>query len=90
MSSSHREGKSGATVLIFLLNFLKEKKIGLSPSGSLEVSTPEFDPEHIVSIVEFIIEAGDRETYDIAAEICNTYGKRGYDLLRDTYEKYKK
>jgi hypothetical protein len=33
LSSSHREGKSGATVLIFLLNFLKEKKIGLSPSG---------------------------------------------------------
>ena len=98
LSASHLGEFHDSFLMIEYLDRLKNrgdklesaKFIGKIFKKMLEVSTPEFDPEHIVSIVEFIIEAGDNETYDLAAEICNTYGKRGYDFLRDTYERYKR
>jgi len=47
--------------------------------------TPDFDPAHIHSIVEFLYELGTEEN---AKKICNIYGSRGKDFLRDIYEKY--
>ena len=51
----------------------------------LEKITPDFDKKHIRSIVEFLYNAGAQENAD---KICNIYGSRGYEFLRDIYEKY--
>lgn len=53
----------------------------------LEKSTPDFDKNHIRSIVEFLYDAGVTEN---AKKICNIYGSRGYEFLRDIYEKHTK
>ena len=51
----------------------------------LEKFTPDFDQKHIRSIVEFLYDAAPT---DKAKTICNTYGSRGAEFLRDIYEKY--
>ncbi len=51
----------------------------------LEKFTPDYDQEHIRSIVEFLYDAG---ATDSASKICNIYGARGQEFLRDIYEKY--
>jgi hypothetical protein len=51
----------------------------------LEKITPDFDKKHIRSIVEFLYNAGAQENAD---KICNIYGLRGNEFLRDIYEKY--
>ncbi len=48
----------------------------------LSVFTPDFDQKHIRSIVEKLYKV--REI-DNAGKICNTYGSRDYDFLRDIY-----
>lgn len=53
----------------------------------LEKITPDFDQKHIRSIVEFLYAVGATESAD---RICNTYGARGADFLRDIYEKNNK
>jgi len=54
----------------------------------LDVFTPDYDEKHIRSIVEFLYDLKDGETIDFASKICNTYGSRGFEFLRDIYEKY--
>ena len=51
----------------------------------LKKITPDFDQKHIRSIVEFLYDAG---ATDNANKICNIYGARGYEFLRDIYDKY--
>jgi len=51
----------------------------------LDKITPDYDQKHIRSIVEFLYNAGAEES---ANKICNIYGSRGYEFLRDIYEKY--
>jgi hypothetical protein len=51
----------------------------------LEKTTPDYDKKHIRSIIEFLYNAGAQE---YANRICNIYGSRGYEFLRDIYEKY--
>ncbi len=51
----------------------------------LEKFTPDYDQKHIRSIVEFLYDAG---AMDSANKICNIYGSRGYEFLRDIYEKH--
>ncbi|MGD0236230.1 MAG: hypothetical protein ABSC55_17050 [Syntrophorhabdales bacterium] len=53
----------------------------------LDHITPDFDEEHIKSIVSFLYEAGAKEKADT---ICNTYAKRGYEFLRALFEKHKR
>jgi hypothetical protein len=53
----------------------------------LEHFTPDYDTSHICSIVGFLYEAKATEK---AIEICNIYGSRGYEFLRDIYEKHNK
>jgi hypothetical protein len=49
----------------------------------LKHSTPDYDQKNIRSIVTYLCK---KEHYKNAIEICDTYGKRGYDFLRDIYE----
>jgi len=51
----------------------------------LEKITPDFDQKHIRSIVEFLYNSGAQES---ANKICNIYGSRGQEFLRDIYEKH--
>jgi hypothetical protein len=51
----------------------------------LEKGTPDHDEKHIRSIVGFLYNAGAQEN---ANKICNIYGSRGYEFLRDIWEKY--
>jgi hypothetical protein len=51
----------------------------------LEKVTPDYDKKHIRSIIEFLYDAGAK---DRTNKICNIYGSRGYEFLRDIYEKY--
>jgi len=53
----------------------------------LEKFTPSYDQEHIRSIVEYLYDAKDKESKVLASGICNIYGSRGNDFLRDIYEK---
>lgn len=53
----------------------------------LENATPEYDQKHISSIVEYLYEAGEKDSADM---ICNTYGSRGRDFLRHLWVKYQK
>ena len=48
---------------------------------------PDFDEKHIRSIVEKLYANGPK---DAADNICNTYGMKGNDFLRDLYDKYNK
>ena len=61
------------------------KYIGEIYLGMIEKSTPDFDEKHIRSIMEFLYNSGAQEN---ANKICNIYGSRGYEFLRDIYEKY--
>ncbi|MEW6674803.1 MAG: hypothetical protein AB1348_02075 [Nitrospirota bacterium] len=51
----------------------------------LEKITPDFDQKDIRSIVEFLYDAG---ASDSANRICIIYGLRGYEFLRDIYERH--
>ena len=51
----------------------------------LEKITPDFDKKHIRSIIEFLYNSGAQEN---ANKICNIYGSRGPEFLRDIYKKY--
>ena len=51
----------------------------------LEKITPDFDQKHIRSIVEFLYNSG---AMDSANKICNIYGSRGHEFLRDIYERH--
>ncbi len=53
----------------------------------LEHSTPDYDKQNIRSIVEYLFENNGAEN---AKKIFNIYLSRGYDFLRDIYEKYVK
>ncbi|MEW6409705.1 MAG: hypothetical protein AB1488_06290 [Nitrospirota bacterium] len=50
----------------------------------LEKFTPDYDKKHIRSIVEFLCMSNNTEN---ARRICNIYGQRGYEFLREIYEK---
>jgi hypothetical protein len=56
----------------------------------LDVYTPTYKKEHIISIVEYLYDLKDKETRDSADKICNIYGSHGIDFLRDAYEKSRK
>lgn len=49
----------------------------------LDKIRPDYDQAHIRSIVEFLYDAGAKGS---ANKICNIYGSRGHEFLRDLYE----
>lgn len=60
------------------------KQIGELFLKMLENFTPDYDKEHIRSIVEFLYQHNSKDNAD---KICNIFGSRGDDFLRDIYEK---
>lgn len=75
------------------LNKLKEKGESVKYIGKiilkiLENSTPGFRQEDIKSIVEFLYKSGHKKQKREADKICNIYGSRGFEFLRDLWEKY--
>jgi hypothetical protein len=73
------------------LNNLKDKNkdageyVGKIFLEILKELTPDYDQKHIRSIVEYLY-ISDLKNYAVA--ICDIYGKRGFEFLRDIYEKY--
>ncbi len=61
------------------------KYIGEIFLNMLSNFTPDYDQEHIRSIIKFLFEEGNKDT---AREICNIYAQRGYEFLRDIYDNY--
>jgi len=61
------------------------KYIGEIYLKMLDSFTPDFDQTNIRSIVEFLYKSSNREN---ANKICNIYGTRGYEFLRDIYGKH--
>ncbi|MBL7049439.1 MAG: hypothetical protein ISR96_07995 [Nitrospira sp.] len=59
------------------------KHVGNVYMTMLSTSTPHYDKSHIHSIVEKLYTSGNKDQAD---EICNTYGERGDDFLRELYE----
>jgi hypothetical protein len=55
----------------------------------LDKFTPDYDKKHIISIVEYLYGLGDKETVKSAKKICNIYGEREIEFLREIYEKNK-
>ncbi len=56
----------------------------------LKTFTPEFQQEHIQSLMDFVCEYGASPTKDKAKAIFNTYAKRGReDILSEVYKKHK-
>ncbi|MBM4065713.1 MAG: toll/interleukin-1 receptor domain-containing protein [Planctomycetes bacterium] len=93
VSSSYVHEDFNSPFFIEYLNELKDKGekaetakyIGEIFLKILEKFTPDYNQEHIHSIVEFVYDAG---ATDIANRICNIYGSMGQEFLRDIYEKY--
>ncbi len=54
----------------------------------LNTVIPDYDKKYILEIVEFIYDSGSAENFELANKICDTYGKNGYDFLRELYFKY--
>lgn len=56
----------------------------------LEKVTPSYDKDHILLIVRRLYENKDpkRELFNIANNICDTYGRRGNYMLRDLYNEF--
>jgi len=75
------------------LNNLKDKDedaceyVGKIFLEILKNSTPDYDQKDIRSIVEYLYTSGFEEC---AEGICKIYGTRGFEFLRDIYEKYHK
>lgn len=63
------------------------KYIGEIYLKMFEKTTPDYDKKYIRSIVEFLYNA---EAQEYSNKICNIYGSRGNELLRDIYEKHVK
>jgi hypothetical protein len=61
------------------------KYIGEIYLKMLETITPDYDEKNIRSIVEFLYDAGETKNAD---KICNIYGSREQEFLRDIYERY--
>jgi hypothetical protein len=59
------------------------RKIGKIFLEMLSNFTPDFDQEHIRSVVKKLYKLDDKNE---ANKICNIYGSRGYEFLRDIYD----
>lgn len=74
----------------YLDNYEDKKNIGYIGEiflKMLDSFTPDYDQEHIRSIVEKLYL---NEQTDNAGKICNIYGMRGYEFLRDIRDIYEK
>jgi len=92
LSATYVHEDFNSTFFIQYLDKLKDKGDGKQTAKyigeiylkMLEKATPDYDKKHIRSIVEFLYNSGAQES---ANKICNIYGSRGHEFLRDIYEK---
>jgi len=61
-------------------------EVGIIYLTMLAYSTPDYDREHIRSIVDKLYHSGEKES---ANKICNSYFSKGFEFLRDIYERNK-
>ena len=95
LSATYVHEDFNSTLFIEYLDKLKDKGdskvtaeyIGKIYLQMLEKIIPDYDKKHIRSIIEFLYNSGDQEN---ANRICNIYGSRGQEFLRDIYEKNNK
>jgi hypothetical protein len=89
LSASYANVAYKSPFLIEYLDELKDKDnkgyVGEIFLKMLEYFTPEYDTKHIKSIVEYLYETKFKEGAD---KICNIYGMRGYEFLRNVYNKF--
>jgi hypothetical protein len=75
----------------FLIEYLlrlcdvSPSEVGIVYIEMLNGTTPIYDQKHIINVVTKLYERGEA---DVANRICNIYGSRGIDFLRDIYEHY--
>ncbi len=91
LSASHVDLNFNSHFLIEYLDEIKDKDslkwIGKIFRHMLERITPIFEKENIESVVKKLYDGGYAEDADY---ICNTYGSRGEDFLRPTYNEHRK
>jgi hypothetical protein len=88
LSAKYVEKNFNATFFIeYLLRLcdVSVSQVGIVFLEMLEHNTPIYHQDHIRSIVTKLYEAKETET---ANRICNIYGSRHVDFLRDIYEQY--
>lgn len=93
LSAPYVHENFNSNFFIEYLNELKDKGersetarfIGNIYLRMLDKFTPDYDEAHILSIVEFLYDSGEIVS---ASKICNIYGARGNEFLRDIYEKH--
>jgi len=75
-----------ASFFIEYLDMLSDNsphEVGIIYLTMLAYSTPDYDREHIRSIVDKLYDSGEKES---ANKICNSYFGKGFGFLRDIYE----
>jgi hypothetical protein len=78
-----------ASFFIEYLDMLSDNSphgVGIIYLTMLDYSTPDYDREHIRSIVDKLYHSGEKES---ANKICNSYFSKGFGFLRDIYERNK-
>ncbi len=93
LSLKHCNINYDSTLFIEYLDKLKDKGDSKETSkyiGEIFLIIPnsfisDYEQKHIHSIINFLFETNNKET---ASKICNLYAKRGYEFLRDIYDKY--
>ena len=60
-------------------------QVGIVYTEMLNNTTPIYDQKHIMDLVTKLYEQGE---VDAANRICNIYGSRGIEFLREIYESY--
>lgn len=95
LSAPYVNENYGSTFFLEYIDVLKdrgEKNLTAKCVGNIYLRmlsrfTPDREEKHIRSTVTFLYDAGEKENAD---RICNIYGARGNDLLRDLYEQNKR
>jgi len=78
-----------ASFFIEYLDMLSDNsphEVGIIYLTMLDCSTPDYDREHIRSIVDKLYHSGEKES---ANKICNSYFSKGFGFPRDIYERNK-
>lgn len=91
LSAPHIELHHNSSLFIeYLIQFVEDdesvRHIGTIFREMLKNATPDYKREDIIAIVDKIFQV--KGGWEDAAEICNTYGRRGVHFLKDTFFKY--
>lgn len=96
LSAPHIQEHYNSSYLLECLNSLKGKGDKISNTQKiariflkmLDTFKPDYDPEDIRSIVEFLYQTGDTEIKTLVNDICDAYAKDGIEVVTDIYNKY--